>query len=136
MMTRHKKSDQRRGVVTVEAALVFPILLALTFGLIEYAWLFLRMETITNAARRGARLAITPDATEAEVRSAVNNMLTNAGIAFSGTDIDVGSLDVNPGEVITVHIEVDYESLTGIGGPLLPVPQRIGRSMSMAKEGP
>ncbi len=45
-MKSHAKNNQRRGVVLIEAALVFPILLLLTFGLMEYGWLFLRMETV------------------------------------------------------------------------------------------
>ena len=44
----------------VEAAIVFPILLMLTLGAIEYGWLFLNAQQVTNAARQGARIAILP----------------------------------------------------------------------------
>ena len=140
MMKRHRKNDQRRGVVLIEAALVFPILLLLTFGLIEYGWLFLRMETITNAARRGARLAVTPDATSSEVHSAISDMMTTAGLADSGyavtiTPSDVSSLE--PGEIVTVRIVVpNYKGISLTGAPMIPVPDQIERRVAMAKEGP
>ena len=140
MIKVHTKRDRRRGVVLIEAALVFPILLLLTFGLIEYGWLFLRMETITNAARRGVRVAVTPDATTSEVLAAVDDSMTNAGLEDSGytvtlTPANISSLE--PGEIITVHIVVpDYGSISLTGAPLIPVPDQIEGRVAMAKEGP
>jgi len=136
-MKKYTKNDKRRGVVLIEAALIFPILLLLTFGLIEYGWLFLRMETITNAARRGVRVAVTPDATSSDVLAAVNDSMTNAGLENSGYTITVSSLNVEPGEIITVHIVVpDYGSISLTGAPLIPVPDQIEGRVVMAKEGP
>ena len=124
-------------MATVEAALVFPILLVLTFGLIEYGWLFLRMETISNAARRGVRVAVAPDATDAEVISAISAMMTSAGLEDSGYTATVSSLGVEPGQAVTVHIVIpDYASISLSGAPLIPVPGQIERSVVMAKEGP
>ena len=135
MIKRYTKNDRRSGVVLIEAALIFPILLLLTFGVIEYGWLFLKMETITNAARSGVRLAVTPDATEAEVKAAVNLMLTRAEIEVNDGDVEVIDMDVEPGEPVTVRINVNYESL--VGAPLLfPVPDTIKSEVVMAKEGP
>ena len=116
---------------------MFPILILLTFGLIEYGWLFLRMETITNAARRGVRVAVTPDATNAEVLSAINGMMTDAGMGDSGYTVNVSSMDVDPGQAVTVHIVVpNYENISLTGSPLIPVPGQIERRVAMVKEGP
>lgn len=137
MMKRHEKHDQRRGVALIEAALVFPILLLLTFGLIEYGWLFLRMESISNAARRGARVAVTPDATSSDVSSAIAVMMTDGGLGDSGYTVTLSSLDVEPGEIVTVHIVVpNYENISLTDAPLIPVPDQIERHVTMAKEGP
>jgi Flp pilus assembly protein TadG len=136
-MNRHEKCDRRRGVVLIEAALVFPLLLLLTFGLIEYGWLFLRMGTISNVARRGVRMAVTPDATTNEVSAAIGVMMTKAGLADSGYTVTVSALDVEPGETVTVHISVpDYDNISLTGSPLIPVPGHIERRIAMAKEGP
>ena len=137
MIKRHRKCDQRRGVVLIEAALVFPILLLLTFGLIEYGWLFLRMESLSNAARRGARMAVTPDATNSDVLSAIGNMMTDAGLGDSGYTVTVSSLGVDPGETVTVRIVVpNYQNIMLTQAPMIPVPDQIERGVTMAKEGP
>ena len=137
MFKRHTKKS---GVVTIEAALVFPILLLLTFGLIEYGWLFLRMETVTNASRRGARLAATPDATSAEVQSAIGELMLVAGIGLDNYNVTISPSDITslePGELITVTVTVpDYDAISLTGAPFLPVPDQIEGRMAIAKEGP
>lgn len=139
-MFGHSKKVKRKGVVTIEAALVFPILLLLTFGLIEYGWLFLRMETITNAARRGARIAATPDSTNAEVQAGVSEIMSDAGLASVDYQLTISPGDVSGverGDVITVTVSVpDYDSISLTGSPFLPVPGQIQGRMSIAKEGP
>ena len=48
--------DRSRGAVLVEAALLFPILILLTFGAIEYGLVFRDELRLTTAARSGARV--------------------------------------------------------------------------------
>ena len=45
---------RRRGSAVLDAALVFPILLSLTFGAIEYGYYFFVKNTLQGAAREGA----------------------------------------------------------------------------------
>jgi len=60
-----------------------------------------------------------------------------AGLENSGYTITVSSLNVEPGEIITVHIVVpDYGSISLTGAPLIPVPDQIEGRVVMAKEGP
>ncbi|OPY83154.1 MAG: TadE-like protein [Syntrophorhabdus sp. PtaU1.Bin153] len=47
-----------KGVAAIEFALVLPILVVLTFGLIEFGLLMYNQQVITNAAREGARRGI------------------------------------------------------------------------------
>ncbi len=49
----------RRGQSLVEFALVFPVVLAMLFGLIEFGRVIHAQVTVQNAAREGARFAIT-----------------------------------------------------------------------------
>ena len=53
----------RRGNAVLETALVLPILLALSFGLVEFGYFFYVKHNMQGAAREGARVAITPSAT-------------------------------------------------------------------------
>lgn len=48
------------GQDLVEYAIVLPLFLLLVFGVIEFGILFLQYNTITNAAREGARAGILP----------------------------------------------------------------------------
>ena len=49
-----------RGAELIEFALVFPTLLLVMLGIIDFGFLFQRYEVVTNAAREGARVAILP----------------------------------------------------------------------------
>ena len=56
-----RQLHRRDGLAVVEMAIVLPLLILLTFGMIEYGWLFLRSQEISNAARQGARIGVWPD---------------------------------------------------------------------------
>ncbi len=126
-----------KGMLTVEAAIVFPLLLLITFGVIEYGWLFLKAQQITNAARHGARLAVLPNTTTTEVETAIANLMSQANItayALTITPDDVGFPE--PGEPIKVTMTVNTEDIAVIKYALLPLPPQLGASVTMAKEGP
>lgn len=129
-----------RGALLVEAAIVLPLLLMLTFGLLEYGWLFLKAEQVANAARHGARKAIVADATEEEVKTAIATLMTNAGLTSYTPEIS--SLTVEKGEIVTVTVtvsvignpQVDLFGLSGGGGLIPMLPAHLRSSVSMAKE--
>lgn len=78
---RYRASVQRRGNAVLEAALVFPILISLTFGCVEFGHFFYVKHTLQGAAREGARAAATPSSTSTDVTTAVNNAMAATGIA-------------------------------------------------------
>lgn len=138
-MARLEMRESRRGTVTLETALVLPLLLLLTFALIEYGWLFLRAQEITNGARQGARTAVRPDATNADVQASISAWMEAAGIAgylVTLSPEDVHDENLHPGDPVTVTITVAYDSVRLMGLPWVPVPQDLRASVSMAKEGP
>lgn len=131
-------TGRERGVATVEMALVLPLLLLLTFGLIEYGWMFLKAQQTAAAARHGARQAILPSATNARVLSAVADQMADAGITgdYTVTFVPADVAAVVPGEAVTVSVSVPYEGANDLGMPFVPVPGKLDASSSMAKEGP
>ncbi len=129
----------RRGIATIEMALVMPLLLILTFGLIEYGWLFLKSQQVTNAARQGARIAARPDADNSLALASVASAMDNAGLAASGYAVTLSPGDVTSplsGQLLTVSVNVDYENIRLLGLPFVPMPSTIAASTTMAKEGP
>lgn len=137
MNTQNHRRD-RKGAVTVEAAILFPMLLLLALGIIEYGWAFLKAHEISNAARNGARVAARPYATNSEVQQAVGSMLTNAGIASYTLTLTPNDVSSAPrASLVRVGIVVNYDTLRlGDKAPLLPGPAQLSSSVSMAKEGP
>jgi hypothetical protein len=110
-----------RGAELVEFALVFPILLVVMLGIIDFGFLFQRYEVLTNAAREGARVAILPGYSDADVQARVNQYLTAGGLT-GGAAVDVGPpLAVPVGsQCITlrpVTVAYDYEFV--FVGPLV-----------------
>src|SRR5438552_3487535 len=96
-----------RGSAVLDAALVFPILLSLTFGTIEYGYYFYVKHSLQGAAREGARAAITPTAVNSDVTTAVSNAISVAGLSSSGYTTTLSPSNVSgvaAGTSITVTI--------------------------------
>jgi Flp pilus assembly protein TadG len=109
-----------RGAELIEFALVFPTLLLVMLGIIDFGFLFQRYEVVTNAAREGARVAILPGYTDADVQARVNQYLTASGLTPTDPPT-VGppqSLTVG-GQCITVRpVTVTYQHEFLFLGPI------------------
>jgi Flp pilus assembly protein TadG len=127
------------GTAIVEAAVVLPLLLLLVFGALEYGWMFVVDGDIVNAARQGARAAITPSATLNTVTTQINTALQNAGLKPS----DFNTPTITPsnwstaasGTVVNVTVGIPYSKVSLTHFPL-PVPTILQVTVAMAKEGP
>jgi len=138
-MVKTQKRIHCQGTTTIEAALIFPLLLLLTFGVIEYGWLFLKAQQITNAARHGARIAIRPDVESNQVLSYINDLLTNAGIVPADCTIILSPTEVSSaamGSAVNVYIKAQCANMYIVNAAFLPKPTQIQASVTMAKEGP
>lgn len=92
-MARLKRSWRRladdRGAELIELALVLPILLFVSAGIMEFGFLFQRSEVLTNAVREGARIAVLPGYSTLDVQTRVKNYLAASGLTC-GADCSVG----------------------------------------------
>lgn len=92
-MAPQKETTRRRpretGNVTLELALILPLLLLILGGALDLGMLFWEKQVLTNATREGARAAarakhdldsVRPDKSRSEVRLIVQNYLTRHGI--------------------------------------------------------
>ena len=137
MNPKAKKRFFLKGAATVEAAILFPVLLLLTFGIIEYGWLFLNAQQITNAARHGSRVAIRPNATNTDVLNSISDLMVIANITGYQVTITPSNISlVDVGDLVRVDISVPREQIAIINAPFLPMPTNLHASISMAKEGP
>jgi len=79
-MTQKFKS-RRSGSAILEACFVFPVLLWISFGAVEFGHFFYLKHTLQGAAREGARAAAVPGSLNSNVTTAVNDSMSAAGIA-------------------------------------------------------
>ncbi|HHT9153797.1 MAG TPA: TadE/TadG family type IV pilus assembly protein, partial [Candidatus Hypogeohydataceae bacterium YC40] len=86
---------------------------------IEFGWAFFTKAVVTNASREGARLAVTPSATDSEVRAQVTYYLTNFLLNNTPTIAVNPSVSPGPppspgsGTPVTVTVTYNYTPLTG-----------------------
>lgn len=81
----------QQGAELVEAAMVLPMLLALLLGAVWFGRAYNIYQTITRAAREGARFALAPSCatcgntfpTDTDVTTVINNALTAASLDAS-----------------------------------------------------
>lgn len=138
-MARIDETHPERGMALIELALVLVFLVVLTFGVMEYGWMFFKIQQVTNAARGGARHAVLPDATNPEVQQIVDSLMLGWGMDAAGYAVIISTADVaslTPGEIVTVTVEVPYDSVELLGMSIFPTPVNLRASASMAKEGP
>jgi len=124
------------GMASLEFVIILPIMLILTFGVMEFGWMLTKSGEIVNAAREGARAGAREGAGGAEMQAAVNARMSASGLGGSGYSTTV-SPGVNPGDPVTVQITVAYDgNLELIGFPLVPVPANLRAEATFSKEGP
>lgn len=88
-----RRRDDRAGTTMVEAAFVMPVIVVLTFGLIEFARAFMAMQMVNAAARHGAYMSILDGVSNAEAETSMRAMLASANIE-NGVTIQI--LDGQP----------------------------------------
>jgi len=118
---RRARWASETGAELIEFALIFPTLLLVILGIIDFGFLFQRYEVVTNAAREGARVAILPGYSDADVQARVDQYLTAGGLTGPATTT-VGAAQGIPvgGQCITVRpVTVAYTNNFLFLGPIL-----------------
>jgi Flp pilus assembly protein TadG len=123
--------------------MMLPLIALMTFALLKYGWLFVKVQQVNNAARHGARVAARADSVNADVDTAIATLMASVWPNDSPpadwytVTYDPADVDTTTGEIVTVTITVTYAGtlLDIISMPLVPVPGSISSSASMAREG-
>lgn len=114
----------RRGGAILEAALVMPVLIALSFGTAEYGYFFFVKNIIAGAARDGVRAAVPSAASDSDVTLAVQNAMSAAGIQSSKYTVTL-----SPSNIATASqgssVSVTVTAVWGTVG-VTPLPTSMG----------
>jgi Flp pilus assembly protein TadG len=139
---RRKSGSNRRGVAAVEFALVLPVFLIVSLGIIEYGRALMAANLVTNAAREGGRIAGQSGSTNTDVQNAVQSYLASALKLSSGqvtVNITITPAAGNPDpqnqcanahlrDLIMVEAKIPYSAVALIPASFLKSVTLCGRS--------
>jgi len=125
-------SNSRRGAAAVEMALVLPVFVTVTLGMIELGRGIMVAQLMTNAAREAARTAIIDGSTDASVANVAKSFLQTAAkvspsdVSVTITNASGGSVSTaQPRDLITVNVSLPYSKVSW-----LPPKYLAGKSLS------
>jgi Flp pilus assembly protein TadG len=126
----------------VEMVIILPLLFMMLFAIVEFAVLFGRWQTLSNAAREGARTAVVfrsgcnAGAVAAEVRQKVKDYVAPLGMVLADGDIAVtgvcGASDTSA--TVTATYTHDFKILPNFAGSVSSSIDLVGVS-AMRNEG-
>lgn len=111
----------RKGMLTVEAAIVIPVFFAFFFGLVEVGRGFMVSHLLTNAARAGCREGILGGVSNSQIEASIDNLLAKQGVTGHVTTVSVNgkvadaSSAVSTDE-ISVLVSVPVSNITWLPG--------------------
>jgi Flp pilus assembly protein TadG len=73
------------GQALIETAIALPLMLLVAVSIFEFGRAYQTAQVLTNAAREGARVAVLPNATTADVSARVNQYLKDGKLGNYGT---------------------------------------------------
>ncbi len=132
---KNRIHQKNLGAAAVEFAVVAPLLVMLTFGMIEISRVVMVKQLLINASREGARLAVLPTANEQQVISQVQSELASALISGATISLSPQSLSLAPaGTPVTVSIQVNATSVSWLPKPMFVISQTISAATTMRRE--
>lgn len=146
-MRQQRRHHHRRGAAVVEMALVLPILVAVVLGVVEFGRSMMVGQVVSNAARVGARLAVTEGTTNDDVELLVLDVLSDTlGIDSSQFDLSIiitpapgndttGNelIDAQSFDLVQVRVEVPFNEVSYIRPRYMEGKGLVGR-VSMRHE--
>ena len=130
-MVRHlfrrglRRACGERGAELIELALVLPILLLMFAAIVDFALMFQRYLVVNNAAREGARIAVLPGYTSADVtdrvtqyvRQGIGDQTVTPTVSVVGVALPTpGPTPPIPGAQVTVSMTHTYILLGPVSG--------------------
>lgn len=124
----------RKGAALVEFAVVAPLMILFTLGLIDMGRMTMVKQLLINASREGARAATLPGATTESVRNDILEMLESSGVTAAVTMNPALLSEAAPGSNITVTVQAEANSVSWLGNSLFMSGKMLRASTTMRRE--
>jgi Flp pilus assembly protein TadG len=107
-MTSAKRFRAESGEALVEMALVLPILIVLSMGMLDFGRAFHTKSLLDQAAREGARVAVVTAPDVGIVQGRVSDVLATGGVTAKSTTVSA----VGPDRMVTVTVTTTFTFVT------------------------
>lgn len=136
-LSTHGDKGLRVGAAVVEFAVVSPVLILVLLGMIECGRMIMVQQSLTTAAREGARAAIIPGTSRAMAKEVVESFLARVGV--TGSKISVRNRNTTSlahGEPITVTVTVPFSRVSWLPKPFFLRNTTLSSAATMRREMP
>lgn len=133
-VSRSGRKFARRGSAVVEAAVVAPLMITAMFGMMEAGYAFMVKQTVTLAAREGARAGVIPGGTMSDVQGAVDEAMGAANLSGYSTTSNINDLGASDTD-LTVSVSIPFSRASFTGSLLGGGSFQISSSTTMRREG-
>jgi Flp pilus assembly protein TadG len=110
---RHHRAKGQRGSISVEAALLLPIFMALTLAFVDFGRLMWTQTVVNSAAAEAARLAVLPGPTDSAVADLATRRVLDGGVK-TAPSVVVGLRSPNVPVAVTVSVGFDFLMLADL----------------------
>jgi|SRR5579885_2951155 Flp pilus assembly protein TadG len=125
------------GSALIEFALLLPVLITLILGTIEIGWALFVQDTLVDAAREGARVAVTQNVSTTTITASIENLLTNSNLPGDKSTVTISPSAVSlqtKGTPITVQVSLPYSDVSILPTTLFLGSTTLSAQVTMVKE--
>lgn len=121
-------------MAAVEFAFIAPLMIGLTFGLIELGRMSMLKDNAVHATREGARTGIKPHASSSEVLAVVESELSNMGVSNASISTQFINDPSSAAELVQVTVQIPITGNSWIPNILPTSVSQIEGSTTMRRE--
>ena len=134
-LRNRRRSQDRKGAAVVEFALIAPLMILLTMGMMEIGRMVMVKQLLINSSREGARMAVLPGSTATEVKSQITVELEQASVSGANIVITPADLSNAPaGTSVTVEVSIEAAAISWIPKPAFSFATTLRGSTTMRRE--
>lgn len=128
-------SGGRRGISTVEFALIAPLFFMLVLGCIELGRGLMIQQVLTNASRVGVRNAVLLSGTASSASTAASDFANGATVGGVSVAVTPNPSTASAGDMISLTVSVPFDNVSWLPAPWFLGSTTLSATSVMRKEG-